>query len=179
MDIWNILTHEKLAEIKNVIHEFIKKSPSFPEGRCLFILCNLETNEEALLKQVAKELNLGIVTVSMSTIYTPFELFGPLTIQRKGVVRKLKPWFLAEIYKALEQSDGAILFFKWLNHANHEVQIAVSDFIRTRMAGDYKLPDNVYIIASGHHKEEAPKLINDLHGRLSEVIEVVLEIILE
>lgn len=137
------------TEAKDMLHSFIEVDSRFSEdkGSCIFVVGETGIGKNGVIRQVARERNLGIIPIPLRNMELAYK-----RISMENVVDEI----IEEIEKALEKHDGVILLFEYLNRVNPEVQKIIRGWVRARMIGKYKLPANVYMIATASRVEEDP-----------------------
>lgn len=132
----------KFSEAKNAI-ELVLESGSVP-----LIIGEAGIGKTSLVKKICKEENYYLVNID-ANLLKEGEI-GGLPIVENGRTKYAAHYKLLEIDEALKSNEynGVLLFIDELNRCEHAVQQELMNIILNREINNYKLAENVKIVAA-------------------------------
>ena len=149
-------TMDNITALRTVSPNGAKKSilRAFKKKRPLFMWGPPGIGKSDIVGQITKQLkNSHLIDIRLS-LWEPTDIKGiPYYAANDNVMAWAPPQELpTEEFAA--QFDNIVLFLDEMNSAAPAVQAAAYQLILNRRIGQYKLPDNVYIIAAGNREAD-------------------------
>jgi len=154
---------EAKNQIKNTIQAYFSKdeygSLLIPliNQRPIIIMGAPGVGKTAIIAQIARELNIALVSYSM-THHTRQSVLGLPVINEKEygkVSEYTMSEIIAEIYKTQDKThlDKGILFLDEINCVSETLMPTMLQFLQYKKLGQHQIPDNWLIIAAGNPNE--------------------------
>ncbi|SCZ79689.1 ATP-binding protein [Acidaminobacter hydrogenoformans] len=155
------------TQVKNAVFAYLSKDEfddykiPIEKQRPIFLYGVPGIGKTAIMEQVAQELNLGLVSYSM-THHTRQSALGLPFISRKtygGVEVDVSEYTMSEIiasiYDTMEASGvrEGILFLDELNCVSETLAPAMLQFLQFKIFGRHKVPDGWIIVTAGNPPE--------------------------
>jgi hypothetical protein len=125
----------KASGVANLVKKFYRIK------RPLFIHGPVGVGKSEVVRNVAKDLNVGLIDVRLSQL-DPVDLRGIPVVSGNTTVWKTPDF--------LPKSGSGILFFDEANSAPQSIQAAMYQLVLDRKLGDYTLPDGWNIFLAGN-----------------------------
>lgn len=101
----------------------------------------------------AKANNWGCVGINGGE-NQPDDILGiPIPDKDSEILRRYKPDWLFKLEQEAAKYEKAVLFIDELTTANEYLQSPMLKIIFDRMVGQYKLPENVFVVAAGNYSQ--------------------------
>lgn len=113
----------------------------------LFLWGPVGVGKSDLFRQIAAEQNRNLIDIRLSQM----DLTDLKGMPVPNHENKKMEWWIASNFPT-DENDNSIIFFDELNCAQPAVQATAYQLILDRRVGDYKLPDNVSIVAAGNRE---------------------------
>lgn len=144
-------------------------------GLVPFIQSSPGIGKSSIVKQIAKEYNLKLIDLRLSTC-DPTDLTGLPHFEEGRAVFSPFDIFPVSNDDIPKNKDGWLLFLDEFNSANKAVQAASYKLILDRMVGNYKLHDNCFIVAAGNLGTDKA-IVNNLSTAMqSRVIHIEMDV---
>ncbi len=150
-------------EIKNTIKAYLKKDKfgayAIPlrSQRPILLMGAPGIGKTALMEQIAKEMNLNLVSYSITHHTRQSALGLPFITEQSGksVTNYTMSEIIAEIYESIDRKDisEGILFLDEINCVSETLAPALLRFLQYKTFGTHKIPDGFVIIAAGNPPE--------------------------
>lgn len=151
------------TEIKNTIKAYLKKDEygayAIPlrSQRPILLMGAPGIGKTALMEQIAREMNLNLVSYSITHHTRQSALGLPFITEQSGksVTNYTMSEIIAEIYENISRkgiSEG-ILFLDEINCVSETLAPALLRFLQYKTFGTHKIPDGFVIIAAGNPPE--------------------------
>ncbi|MEM2175573.1 MAG: MoxR family ATPase [Candidatus Micrarchaeia archaeon] len=138
---------KKLKELLVEIAKKVLEGKAF-EVPALFIWGPPGVGKSSIVKEVAKEYGLEVIDLRLAQI-EPADLRG---IPFPDKETKSLVWWIPEF---LPKAGKGFFFLDELNLADLSIQATAYQLVLDRRVGNYKLPDDWYVLAAGNRREDA------------------------
>lgn len=153
--------------IKNTIQAYLEKDEygqyiiDVERQRPIFLLGAPGIGKTAIMKQIAEELQLGLVSYSITHHTRQSALGLPFIVDKKfkdesfRITEYTMSEIIAAVYHEIEKSgnDYGILFIDEINSASETLAPTMLQFLQSKVFGTHRVPSGWVIVAAGNPPE--------------------------
>ena len=147
----------KLSQAKNIVMASIDSQIQNANGRDAervipYLIGGAGLGKTSVVQQIAEEREHGCYVLSLSQ-FDAAELAGIIALV-DGEAKRIMPYWLAKITDMASKMEAVYLFLDELPQAPVSNQNNGGQIINERRIGEFRLPDNVAIIAAGNRTSD-------------------------
>lgn len=153
--------------IKNTVKAYLEKDEfnqyiiDVDRQRPIFLLGAPGIGKTAIMKQIAEELNIGLVSYSIthhtrqSALGLPFIVESEFNEEKFRITEYTMSEIIAAVYSEIEKSKNpnGILFIDEINSASETLAPTMLQFLQSKIFGTHKVPNGWIIVAAGNPPE--------------------------
>lgn len=158
---------EAKEEIKNTVAIYLEKDETgdyqipYMKQRPIFMIGAPGIGKTAIIEQIAEELNIGLVSYSMthhtrqSAIGLPFITTEVYNGEEMRVSRYTMSEIISSVYDVIERTGtkNGILFLDEINCVSETLAPAILQFLQYKIFGNMKLPSGWVVVSAGNPPE--------------------------